>query len=83
MGGADEEFADPRADAQVLERLATAAGGTLLAAGEVRQLRGLLAAAAPAPEPLVRALWHGAWSFLLVLAVLTVEWSLRRAWGMR
>ncbi len=83
VGGADEEFADPRADAQVLERLATAAGGTLLAAGEVRQLRGLLAAAAPAPEPLVRALWHGAWSFLLVLAVLTVEWSLRRAWGMR
>ncbi len=83
VGGADAEFADPRADAQVLERLADAGGGALLAAGEVRRLRGLLAAAAPAPEPLVRALWHGAWSFALVLAVLTAEWSLRRAWGLR
>ena len=83
VGGTDAEFADPRADAQVLERLAAAGGGRLLAAGEVRQLRGLLAAAAPAPEPLVRALWHGAWSFVLVVAVLTAEWSLRRAWGLR
>ncbi len=83
VGGADAEFADPRADAQVLERLAAAGGGRLLAAGEVRQLRGLLAAAAPAREPLVRALWHGAWSFVLVLVVLTAEWSLRRAWGLR
>ena len=83
VGGVDAEFADPRADAQVLERLAAAGGGRLLAAGEVRQLRGLLAAAAPAPEPLVRALWHGVWSFVLVVAVLTAEWSLRRAWGLR
>ncbi len=83
VGGADAEFADPRADAQVLERLAAAGGGRLLAAAEVRQLRGLLAAAAPAREPLVRALWHGAWSFVLLLAVLTAEWSLRRAWGLR
>ncbi len=83
VGGADAEFADPRADAQVLERLAAAGGGRLLGAGEVRQLRALLAAAAPAPEPLARPLWHGAWSFVLVLAVLTAEWSLRRAWGLR
>ena len=83
VGGADAEFADPRADAQVLERLATASGGRLLAAGELGRLRGLLAAAAPAPEPLLRPLWHGAWSFALVLAVLTAEWSLRRAWGLR
>ena len=83
VGGADAEFADPRADAQVLERLAAAGGGSLLAAGEVRRLRALLTAAAPAPEPLVRPLWHGAWSFVLVLAVLTAEWSLRRAWGLR
>ncbi len=83
VGGADAEFANPLADAQVLERLAAAGGGRRLAAGEIRQLRALLAAAAPAPEPRVRALWHGAWSFVLVLAVLTAEWSLRRAWGLR
>ena len=83
VGGADPEFADPRADAQHLDRLATASGGALLAPGEVRKLRDALLAAAPAPEPVVRPLWHGAWSFALVLLVLTAEWSLRRAWGLR
>ena len=83
VGGADAEFADPRADAQLLGRLATASGGALLAAGDVRKLRDVLLAAAPAPEPVVRPLWHGAWSFALVVALLTAEWSLRRAWGLR
>ncbi len=83
VGGADAEFADPRADAHLLDRLATASGGTLLASGEVRRLRDLLLAAVPASEPQVRPLWHGAWSFALVLVLLTAEWSLRRAWGLR
>lgn len=29
-----------------------------------------------------RELWHGLWTFLLVVAALTAEWSLRRTWGM-
>ena len=82
-GGSDVEFTSPWSNGHVLERLAAATGGRLLLAGELQALPGLLRAAAPAPAPGVRALWHGAWSFFLVLTLLVAEWSLRRAWGLR
>lgn len=82
-GGSDVEFTSPWSNGHVLERLAAATGGRLLPAGELQALPGLLRAAAPAPAPGVRELWHGAWSFFLVLTLLVAEWSLRRAWGLR
>ena len=84
VGGANAEFADPRLNEEVLRRIATASGGRLVDADDLSALPDLLRAGAPnlAP-PVTRDLWHGLWSFLLVLVALTVEWTLRRAWGMR
>ena len=31
----------------------------------------------------MRDLWHNAWSFLAILALLSIEWTLRRRWGLR
>ena len=84
VGGANAEFADPRLNEEVLRRIATASGGRLVDADDLSALPDLLRAGAPnlAP-PVKRDLWHGVWSFVLVLLVLTVEWTLRRTWGMR
>jgi hypothetical protein len=30
-----------------------------------------------------RDLWHNAWSFAAILALLAAEWVLRRRWGLR
>ena len=82
-GGVDPEFADPRPDEALLRRLAGGSGGAYLEAAEARELGGLLRAAAVDPPPLTRELWHGVWTFLLLVGLLAAEWSLRRAWGMR
>ena len=83
VGGVDPEFADPRPDEALLRRLAGGSGGAYLEASEARELGGLLRAAAVEPAPVTRALWHGVWTFLLLVGLLAAEWSLRRAWGMR
>ena len=82
VGGIDPEFADPRPDDALLRRMASGSGGAYLAASDARELGGLLRAAA-APPPVTRELWHGIWTFLLLVGLLAAEWSLRRAWGMR
>ena len=46
-----------------------------------RLLPQLIGAQAEPGVPVTRELWHGLWTFLLALAFLTSEWSLRRAWG--
>ena len=82
-GGVDREFAAPRPDDALLRRLAAGSGGAYLAASEARELGGLLRAAAAGPQPVTRESWHGVWTFLLLAGLLSAEWSLRRAWGMR
>jgi hypothetical protein len=86
VGGADRELTDPRLNADVLRRLATDSGGALLAANELDQLSRRLAQsaarAADAPRR-ERQLWHTPWAFLLIIGILSVEWGLRRRWGLR
>ena len=84
VGGIDAEWADPRLNEPVLARLAGATGGRLLPVTAARTVSELLreTRATHAP-PVSRDLWHGVWNFLLLVAVLTTEWSLRRAWGLR
>lgn len=86
VGGADRELTDPRQNADVLRRLATDSGGALLAANELDQLSRRLAQsvarAADAPRR-ERQLWHTPWAFLLIIGILSVEWGLRRRWGVR
>jgi len=84
VGRVDVELADPRLNEQVLRRIATASGGRLLDTAGVMDLPALLLAGARGTAlPITRDLWHGVWTFLLMLVVLSTEWSLRRAWGMR
>ena len=84
VGGADLELADPRLNEEVLRRVATATGGRFLDATDVGSLPRLLRSSAPeAAPPTVRDAWHTVWAFLLVVALLSCEWTLHRRWGMR
>ena len=81
--GVDREFVDPWANEQVLRRLAGSSQGALLATEDLASLPGLIMAHTSSPALMTRELWHGPWTFLLLLGVLTAEWVTRRMWGMR
>ena len=84
VGGADREFADPRLNEGFLRRIARHSGGRYVRAGEASRVPAWLQAAVPqnaAPER--RDLWHEPWAFALVVLLLSVEWTLRRRWGLR
>jgi uncharacterized membrane protein len=84
VGGADLEMTDPRLHASLLERLAFASGGRVMAPGDAPALAAALRQAVPAATLAVRRdLWHNAWSFLAIVALLVTEWGLRRRWGLR
>jgi hypothetical protein len=77
------EFVDPRPDAACLESLARASGGRVLHDGKdlAQLLRG---AAAAEGEVVVQKvpLWDHPALWGLLLALLTVDWCLRRWWGL-
>jgi hypothetical protein len=84
VGGGDREFADPRLNEPVLRRLARSTGGRYLRAAEASHVVPLLRQVLPqnaAPER--RDLWHEPWAFAIVVGLLSVEWALRRRWGLR
>ena len=83
VGGVDTELADPRLDVDFLQRLADATGGDLLMPTDLATLSRRLLSTASGAAQQTRELWHGIWSFLLVVMLLTTEWSLRRVWGLR
>jgi uncharacterized membrane protein len=83
-GGADPEMADPRLNEAVLRRVAQATGGRLLDDAEVADLGAIVRDQIAAPaQPIARDLWHTRWALLAVVLLLSAEWSLRRAWGLR
>ncbi len=82
VGGVDTELADPRLDAQFLRRVSNATGGALLTLDELTTLPQRLLSTASLRQQR-RDLWHSVWSFLVVVMLLTTEWSLRRRWGLR
>jgi uncharacterized membrane protein len=84
-GGADVEMADPRLDAALLARVASATGGRVVDASDLDGLADLLAARRPGPSAprTPRELWHGPIPFLLIAGLLSAEWILRRRWGLR
>ena len=84
-GGTDPELIDPRRNDAVLRRLAESTGGTLLAADELGDLSGRIrrAAASPTARLIERDVWHNGWSFVIICALLGIEWALRRRWGLR
>jgi uncharacterized membrane protein len=84
VGGADLEMTDPRLNRALLQRVASGTGGQLLREGDTAPLLEALRARVPAaPLTVRRDLWHNAWSFLAIVALLGLEWGLRRRWGLR
>jgi len=84
VGGVDSEMVDPRLNEDILQRVARASGGAVIAAGDTQALLARLDAAAPASLlSRRRDLWHAGWSFALLAAFLAAEWLLRRASGLR
>lgn len=84
-GGSDPEFVDPRRNDAVLRRLGQVTGGGLLEASDLAGLPGRIreAAASPTARLVERDVWHNGWSFLIICALLGIEWALRRQWGLR
>jgi uncharacterized membrane protein len=84
VGGADREFADPRLNEGFLRRIARATGGRYVRPAEASRLAGWLESTVPvAPAPERRDLWHEPWAFGAIVLLLSVEWILRRRWGLR
>jgi hypothetical protein len=84
VGGADREFADPRLNEGFLRRVARNSGGRYVRAAEASKVPEWLQAAVPqsaAPER--RDLWHEPWALVLIIGLLSAEWTLRRRWGLR
>lgn len=83
-GGADRETADPRVHHDVLARLAERSGGRVAQAGDLAAIsRTLRARADAAPTVAVREVWHGPWTFAVIVSLLGSEWAFRRRWGLR
>jgi hypothetical protein len=83
-GGADLETADPRRRDDVLARFAEATGGRQFSERELPRIGPALQARLEAtPAVVVRELWHGPWTFLALMMLLSAEWGLRRHWGLR
>jgi len=84
VGGADREFADPRLNEGWLRRTARESGGRYVRAADAGRVVPWLQEVVPqrsAPER--RDLWHEPWAFVLLIALLSAEWVLRRVWGLR
>jgi uncharacterized membrane protein len=77
------EYQDPCPDPARLEQLARDSGGTILHSAE--QLAGLLNTHQTAPGEVVvykTSLWDHPALWLLLLGLLTADWTLRRWWGL-
>jgi uncharacterized membrane protein len=80
---AANEFADLRANRELLSRLAEQTGGEVVAADDIdRFVASLPTRAAEITEPYVVPLWHRPGVFLLAIGCLVAEWGLRRWKGL-
>jgi uncharacterized membrane protein len=83
-GGSDRELADPRLNEDVLRRVSRATGGRYLVRSDIDQLPSLLEASDPVTAaPRVQELWHSVWIYVAIITFVSIEWSLRRRWGLR
>ncbi|MGH9139752.1 MAG: hypothetical protein ACRD2I_01275 [Vicinamibacterales bacterium] len=84
VGGADREFADPRLNEGFLRRIARNSGGRYVRSADASKVPAWLQEAVPQHAALERRdLWHEPWAFSLIIVFLSVEWILRRRWGLR
>ncbi len=84
VGGVDREFVDPRLNEGFLRRLARDSGGQYArVSGAARMIASLASAVPQNVEPERRDLWHEPWAFMMMIALLSAEWIVRRRWGLR
>ena len=84
VGGGDREFGDPRLNEGFLRRAARESGGRYVRASDAARLMAWLQEAArqnTAPVP--ADLWDKPWVLGVLVLLLSVEWGLRRRWGLR
>lgn len=76
------EFASLAPGRDWMERVARETGGQMLTLEDLDRLPALLQdIRVPVEETLTTPLWHTSWMFVLILALLTLEWFLRRKGG--
>jgi uncharacterized membrane protein len=85
VGGLDREMADPRLNDAGLRALAEASGGRFTADATGDDIAALIRAAARLAErpPEWRDAWHTGWMFAAIVLLVSMEWALRRRWGLR
>ncbi len=84
VGGTDAELADPRLDPIGLRRLAESSGGAYLTPERVAEAGKFFLARNAGRAPTEwRDAWHRGWVFLMIVALVSVEWTLRRQWGLK
>jgi uncharacterized membrane protein len=82
-GGADPEMADPRLNEAVLQRLADRTDGLYVTPDRVTDILPRLQVAQVVDgPPELQDLWHGLPTLLGLLALLGLEWTLRRREGL-
>lgn len=84
VGGADVELADPRLNEDVLRRMAAKTSGQYVTDTEVDQVpRWLSRVRTAAATPIQQDIWHNGWMLGGIVAIVGLEWTLRRRWGLR
>ena len=83
VGGVDLEMTQPRLNEAVLRRLSAETKGRYIPADQAAELPSLIRASrVDAGTPEQRDLWHNGWSLLAIIALLGVEWVMRRRAGL-
>lgn len=83
VGGVDLEMSDPRVNIPLLQRIASASGGTYVSSPGPALVDALRAAVPAAVVVARRDLWHTGWSFAAIVSLLAAEWLVRRRYGLR
>jgi len=84
VGGHEREFADPRLNEGILRRLAADSGGQYVRSTDAsRVLSWLDDSARHTTSHERRDVWDRVWLFILIVLLLSAEWTLRRRRGLR
>jgi uncharacterized membrane protein len=78
-----DELADPRPRHALLEAIARATGGRAYDAGATLDLKALDRTRGRTLGSRVQAPFSSGWALAVLIALFSIEWMLRRAWGLR